>query len=62
MLTALPLPAQALLALALAALIHALVKAATGRARDAPFLSPDEWKPLPLAERVQLTHNTVMLR
>ena len=61
MLSTLPLPAQALLALGLAALIHALVKAFFAP-RDAPFLSPEAWKPLPLAERTQLTHNTVLLR
>lgn len=61
MLSTLPLPAQALLALALAAALHALLKLLTAP-RDVPFLKADEWKALPLAERTQLTHNTVLLR
>ena len=61
MLATLPLPLQAALALALAALVHALLKWVSA-VRDTPFLDPNEWKPLPLAERIQLTHNTVLLR
>ena len=59
----LPLPVQALLALALAAALHALLKLLLASpARDTPFLKADEWRALPLAERTQLTHNTVLLR
>jgi hypothetical protein len=59
----LPLPVQALLALALAAALHALLKLLlVSPARDTPFLKADEWRALPLAERTQLTHNTVLLR
>jgi hypothetical protein len=60
MLASLPLPAQLAVGLALAALLY--VVRALLAARRAPFLHPDQWKRLPLAERTQLTHNTVLLR
>jgi hypothetical protein len=59
MLASLPLPVQLALGLALAAALYGVRAALAARA---PFLVPDQWKRLPLAERTQLTHNTVLLR
>jgi hypothetical protein len=59
---ALPLPVQLAVGLALAGLLYVVRALLAARAAAAPFLNPDEWKRLPLAERTQLTHNTVQLR
>ena len=45
----------------LVALVLALLKARASK-RQQPFLDATQWKPLRLAERKELTHNTRLFR
>lgn len=46
----------------LVALVLALLKARSAASSNKPFLDVTQWKPLRLAERKELTHNTRLFR
>ncbi len=46
----------------LVAVVLALLKARSAAASRRPFLDATQWKPLRLAERTELTHNTRLFR
>ena len=46
----------------LVAVVLALLSAARASRRQQPFLDATQWKPLRLAERKELTHNTRLFR
>ena len=57
-----PLPLPLLLAAAAVAVLAAVAAVVRARAAARPFLDPTVFKPLRLAERVELTHNTRLFR